>query len=79
MGTISFKRFLEERFVNALPKDEDLKAKYADKAWELLQKSYAPIGGIKGKGFESKEDMMSGKVKNNPITAPWKHHYHHLE
>lgn len=58
MGMISFKRFIEERFVNALPKDDEIKAKHADKAWELLQKSYAPIGGIKGKGFNSKDDMM---------------------
>lgn len=56
---MTFKRFLEERFVNALPKDQELKQKHADAVWDLLQKSYAPIGGIKGKGFSSKSDMMN--------------------
>lgn len=32
--------------------------KYADQVWDLLQKSYASQGGIKGSGFSSKEEMI---------------------
>lgn len=35
------------------------KEKYADKVWEILQKSYAKIGGIKGSGFRNKQDMIN--------------------
>lgn len=60
----SLKAFLIERYVNIIG-DEDLKRKYADQVWDILQKSYAAIGGIKGNGFASKEDM----IKNIPF---WK-------
>ena len=39
--------------------------KWVDQAWEMLNKTYAPIGGIKGSGFSSREDM----IKNIPF---WK-------
>lgn len=48
---------LYERYKNAVG-DSPLKAQYADQVWELLQKSYAAIGGIKGNGFESKQRMI---------------------
>jgi len=55
----TFEQFLiTERFVNALPKDEDLKEKYKDQVWKLLQDSYKSIGGIKGSGFQSPDDMV---------------------
>jgi hypothetical protein len=47
---------LNERFINAL--DIETKKLYADEVWDILQKSYASIGGIKGSGFDSKEDMI---------------------
>lgn len=53
---------LTERFINAVGNDEQAmatKAKYRDAVWDMLQRSYAPIGGIKGSGFESPEDMMN--------------------
>lgn len=52
---------LNERFINAIGNDEQAmatKAKYRDAVWDMLQRSYAPIGGIKGKGFESPEEML---------------------
>lgn len=56
---VKFKSYiLIERYVNALPKDQDLKARYADEVWNMLQASYADIGGIKGKGFSTKSDIM---------------------
>lgn len=48
---------LVERFVNLFTKDE--KQKYVDQVWDMLQKSYAPLGGIHGSGFESKEDVIN--------------------
>lgn len=56
-----FKDFISERFINAVGNDEtalDVKLKYRDQVWDLLQTSYANIGGIKGSGFGSKEEMV---------------------
>lgn len=52
----SFKKFLVERYINLFTPDE--KEPYADEVWDLLQKSYAYAGGIKGSGFKNKEDMI---------------------
>ena len=49
---------LNERFINLFPKDKEDREKYVDDVWSILQKSYAPIGGIKGSGFGSKEEMI---------------------
>ncbi|AUR85997.1 hypothetical protein NVP1081O_262 [Vibrio phage 1.081.O._10N.286.52.C2] len=57
---------LTERFVNAVGDgDRAVKEKYADQVWELLQRSYQKIGGIKGSGFENKQSM----IENIPM---WK-------
>lgn len=56
---------LNERFINALPNDDDIKQKFADQVWDVLQYSYRELGGLKGSGFNSKEDM----IKNIPF---WK-------
>ena len=29
-----------------------------DEVWNILQRTYAPLGGIKGSGFSSKEEMI---------------------
>lgn len=52
----TFKEFMSERVVNLF--DDKDKLKYADEIWTKLQKSYEPIGGIRGSGFTSKEDMI---------------------
>ena len=64
---ISFKHFaLNENFKNLIgPSSIEKRLEYVDEVWDILQKSYASIGGIKGSGFRSKEDM----VKNIPF---WK-------
>jgi len=54
----NFKTFLTEKFVNLFPADEDKKREYAPKVWDMLQKSYEKMGGIKGNGFNSQEDMV---------------------
>lgn len=63
---MSLRQFIElnERFVNIFS-DEETKRKYASDVWDILQKSYADIGGIKGSGFKTIDDM----VKNIPF---WK-------
>ena len=53
----TFRRFLEERFVNLIH-DKTEKNKYADDLFSMLQASYAKIGGIKGSGFMSPKDMV---------------------
>jgi len=50
------KELLTEKVLNLFTSQE--KEKYVDEVWNLLQSSYASIGGIKGSGFESKEDMI---------------------
>lgn len=55
----TFSQYLEERFVNALPNDTDLKKQYTQEVWDILQSSYKAIGGIKGNGFKSPEDMLN--------------------
>lgn len=63
---LSFAEFLPENYKNFIgPSSEDKRREWADEVWSILQKSYAPIGGIKGNGFNSKEDM----IKNIPF---WK-------
>ena len=47
---------LTERYFNAFkPAD---KAKYAQDSWDMLQRSYKPVGGIKGNGFHNVNDMI---------------------
>ena len=46
-----------ESYVNI--SDEESKRKYAQSVWDILQLSYESLGGIKGSGFESIENMIS--------------------
>lgn len=56
---LSFKQHLNENYKNFIgPKSREDREKWVDQAWDIVQKSYAPIGGIKGSGFDSKQDMI---------------------
>lgn len=56
----SFTEFLNEGFVTAVhERDIEIKRKYVDQVWNLLQHTYAKIGGIKGSGFSNKDDMIA--------------------
>jgi len=56
---LKFKQFLNETFVNAIgDESKDVKSKYAKQVWDILQRSYADIGGIHGSGFKSQQDMV---------------------
>lgn len=57
------KSVLVERYVNLF--DPEKKTQYADVVWDMIQNAYKKIGGIRGSGFSSKEDM----IKNIPF---WK-------
>lgn len=48
---------LTETFVNLLG-DDPAKHEYAEEVFQMLQTAYAAIGGIKGRGFSSPEDMI---------------------
>lgn len=45
------------------------KQSFVDEVWNLLQSAYEKVGGIKGNGFKSKEDMIKNipfwKIKTN--------------
>lgn len=58
-----FKPLLFETFKN--PHSLSDKEKYVDEVWDILQKSYAKVGGLKTNGLQTKE----GLIKN---TAFWK-------
>ena len=52
---------INETYVNAVGNSDKamaIKNQYKDQVWDVLQKSYASIGGIKGRGFESPEAML---------------------
>lgn len=55
---ISYKEFLTENFKNLFVKDKSKRLIYIDEVWDILQSSYADNGGIKGKGFSSKQDII---------------------
>lgn len=56
----NFKQFLiTEKIDNFFLSDKEKREKYADQVWAILQHSYKAIGGIKGSGFKSKEDMIA--------------------
>lgn len=53
---------LNERFLNAIKgqdKSEQIRQKHKMEVWQILQRTYASIGGIKGNGFGSPEDMVA--------------------
>jgi len=74
MALIKFKTHFNEGFVNLIH-DDPKKSQYVDAVWDMLQTSYARIGGIKGNGFQSKEAMMQlpfwkiGTVKGKPVAV----------
>jgi hypothetical protein len=49
-------QILLEHYVNAFK--DDVKRKYMQEVWDILQASYAYIGGIKGEEFVSPETML---------------------
>ena len=73
---LSFIEFLSENYKNFIgPNSKPDREKWVDQAWDILQKSYAPIGGIKGSGFASKQDMIDNipfwkiYTKNDKVVA----------
>lgn len=73
---LSFKRHLNENYKNFIgPNSREDREKWVDQVWDVVQKSYAPIGGIKGSGFESKRDMIDNipfwkiYTKNDKVVA----------
>lgn len=67
------KGILVERFVNLFTPEK--KEKYADEVWNMIQNAYKKIGGIRGSGFQSKEDMINNipfwkvATKNGKVVA----------
>jgi hypothetical protein len=62
---LRFKQYINETIDNLFITDTDKRKKYVDQVWDILQHSYAKIGGIHGSGFKDKEDM----IRNLPL---WK-------
>lgn len=56
---LRFSQYLSEGYKNFIgPDSVEGRKKWIDQAWDILQKSYAPIGGMKGDGFKTKEEMV---------------------
>lgn len=73
---LSFKQHINENYKNFIgPNSREKRVKWADQVWNILQRSYAPIGGIKGSGFRSKQDMIDNipfwkiYTKDNKVVA----------
>lgn len=58
-----FAKTINESFVNILPDEHEKRTKHIPELFSMVHKSYAKIGGIKGEGFASHEDMH----KNIPM------------
>ena len=77
----TFKQFLSEEqqltesFKNLFINDTDAREEYIDQVWDILQRSYKAIGGIKGSGFNAKQDLIDNipmwkiNVKNGKVIA----------
>jgi len=52
----TFQNFILEKIINVFSSEE--KQPFLEEVWTLIQKSYAPIGGTKGFGFDSKESFI---------------------
>ena len=73
---LKFSEFLTERFVNLIgDKHDEQRHVHKQEVFDLLQKSYASIGGIKGSGFKDPDDMVKHvpmwklAKKNNKVVA----------
>lgn len=56
---ISFRDYISENYKNFIgPNSKNDREKWADEVWKILNLAYAPIGGVKGNGFNSKQDMI---------------------
>lgn len=53
----NFKQFLIEKYINVFTPEE--KKPFLDDVWDILQKSYELHGGIKGKGFSDKSELLN--------------------
>lgn len=48
---------LDERFMNILPQHKELRDKHFPAIFDMVHKAYESVGGIKGAGFSSVDDM----------------------
>jgi hypothetical protein len=58
---MNFTKYISETYNNFIGSSDSTlenKKKWADRVWDMLQRAYEDIGGIKGSGFNSKEDMI---------------------
>lgn len=66
---------LDEAYKNFFLRDKDKREKYKDEVFDILQKSYAKIGGLKSGGFSSPDDMVNKipfwklAIKNGKVVA----------
>ena len=58
---MNFTKYISETYSNFIGSSDNTlenKKKWADQVWDMLQRAYEDIGGIKGSGFSNKEDMI---------------------
>jgi hypothetical protein len=59
---MNFKIYISETYNNFIGDTGtalENKIKWVDQVWDMLQRAYSDIGGIKGSGFSNKEDMIA--------------------
>lgn len=72
---MKFKDFLNERFINTFIDDKETREKYKQEVYDLIQAAYKDIGGFKGSGFNSPDDMVNNidmwklKVRDGKVIA----------
>lgn len=72
---MKFQDFLNERFINTFVDDKETRDKYKQEVYDLIQAAYKDIGGFKGSGFNSPDDLVKNvdmwklKVRDGKIIA----------
>ena len=56
---LTFSQYLSETYKNFIGIESiENRRKWLDQTWDILQQSYKPLGGIRGSGFDTKENML---------------------
>lgn len=72
---MKFTEFINERYVNTFKDDVETRNKYKQEVYDLIQEAYKEIGGFKGRGFNSPDDLVKNidmwklKIRDGKVIA----------
>lgn len=72
---MKFSQFINEKYINAFIDDVAAREKYKQEVFDLIQSAYKGIGGFKGSGFNTPDDMVKNldmwklKIRNGKVIA----------